>query len=240
MSKRESTDLIKDGYSIFLTDLKGLGYLPEAVANWIALMGWSYDDHTEIFNMKELINAFSLEQLNPSPAAINFSKLDHFNGVHIRSLSIDDLSQRIKPFFEEKGYKTSDETLRKITPIIQERINSLDEATDLADFFFEDDVQPTTEDLIQKGLTAEECAEIAARSYAVLEKLPVINVQIGEPEMRALVAEMNLKPGQVFGVLRVAVTGKRVSPPLFESMEIIGKEEVLRRIKRAQEQLSAV
>ena len=81
-------EVMKDGYSIFLGDLEELGYLPEGVVNWIALMGWSYDDHTEFFTMDDLIEKFSLDKLNPSPAAINFTKLDHFNGLHIRALAV--------------------------------------------------------------------------------------------------------------------------------------------------------
>ncbi len=97
--------------------------------------------------------------------------------------------------------------------------------------------EPPIEDLIQKGLNAEQCADIASRSYEVLSKLPEINLRIGEPEMRDLVTEMGLKPAQVFGILRSAVTGRKVSPPLFESMEIIGKEKVLERIKSAESRL---
>ena len=104
MSKREAVELVKDGYSIFIKDLKGLGYLPEAVINWIALMGWGYDDHTELFTLQELIQKFSLEHLTPSPAAINFTKLDYFNGLYIRNLSSSELTTRIKPFFIEAGY----------------------------------------------------------------------------------------------------------------------------------------
>lgn len=240
LSKRDSADsLMKDGYSIFLTDLSDLGYLPEALVNWMVLMGWSYDDHTEIFTMDELIKCFSIENLNPSPAAIDFKKLDHFNGVHIRRLTIEDLAARIKPFFTKAGLNADDETLLKIAPIIQERMVTLDESVDLAGFFFRDEVNPTVENLLQKGLDAAKCAEIADRSYDVLAALPEINPTIGEPEMRELVTEMGLKPAQVFGVMRVAVTGQRVSPPLFESMEILGKETVLARIKNAATMLHA-
>ncbi len=87
MSKREAADLIKDGHSIFVKDFDSLGYLPEAVVNWITLMGWSFDDHTEFFSLQDLVEKFSLTRLNPSPAAINFTKLDHFNGLHIRNLT---------------------------------------------------------------------------------------------------------------------------------------------------------
>ncbi len=89
MSKRDTTNMMKDGKSIFLGDMQELGYLPEAVVNWVVLMGWSYDDHTEFFTMADLIDKFNIQKLTPSPAAINFSKLDHFNGLHIRNLQVE-------------------------------------------------------------------------------------------------------------------------------------------------------
>ncbi|HEX2979439.1 MAG TPA: glutamate--tRNA ligase [Anaerolineaceae bacterium] len=233
MSKREAADALKDGHSIFIKDMNALGYLPEAVVNWIALMGWSYDDHTEFFTMSDLIEKFGLEHLNPSPAAINFAKFDHFNGLHIRTLSSDDLAARIQPFYETAGYSADMDTLKKIAPIIQERIATLDEAPEISGFFFKETVEPNPQDLVAKGLTASQSAEVARKSYAVLSALPEISPETGEPPMRDLVEEMGLSAGQVFGILRVAVTGQRVSPPLFESMEIIGREKVLERIQNA-------
>jgi glutamyl-tRNA synthetase len=233
MSKREAADLIKDGYSIFIKDMEELGYLPEAIINWISLMGWSYDDRTEFFLMKDLIEKFSLEKLNPAPAAINFSKMDHFNGVHIRNLSFDDLARRIKPFFLARGYPADDDRLKKIAPLIHERLVTLEEAPDLAGFFFEEEVRPIPEELVAKGLTAAQSADVARRCLDVLEKLSLFTLEAIEPPMRVLVEELGLSTGQVFGILRVAVTGKRVSPPLFEGFDIIGREKVLDRIRDA-------
>lgn len=233
MSKRESADLMKEGHSIFINDLRDLGYIPEGIVNWIALMGWAYDERTEFFNMEDLIEKFSIEKLNPSPAAINFSKLDHFNGLHIRSLAIEDLAQRVKPFFEQAGYQADDETLLKVAPLIQERIGTLSDAPEVAGFFFEEEVHPAPKELVAKGLTAEESAEVARRSYEILKGLAEMGPETAEPPLRELVEEMGLKAGQVFGVLRVAITGQRVSPPLFESMAVIGKEKVLERIQNA-------
>lgn len=240
MSKRETADLMKDGYSIFVKDLQGLGYTPEAVVNWIALMGWSYDDHTEFFNLPDLVEKFSLEKLNPSPAAINFTKLDHFNGLHIRSLALDDLAQRIKPFFEGQGLAADDATLLRIAPIIQERLNTLDEAVEMAGFFFKADVIPDAAQLVAKGLSAEQSADVAERVLAILEGLPDAKLETAEPPLRAYVEESGLNAGQVFGIMRVAVTGQRVSPPLFESMEIIGKATVVARMRRAVELLRSL
>ncbi|WP_299024874.1 glutamate--tRNA ligase [uncultured Thermanaerothrix sp.] len=233
MSKREAADLMKDGYSIFIKDLRGLGYLPEAVVNWIALMGWSYDDHTEFFTMQDLIEKFSLERLNPAPAAINFSKFDHFNGLHIRALPPEELARRVKPFFLERGYQVDDQRLLRIIPLIRERIGGLDEAPDMAGFFFKEDVVPAPEDLVVKGLNVAESLDLARRVRKVLEDLPDIRAEVAEPFMREFVAQSGLTAGQVFGLMRVAITGQKVSPPLFESMEVIGREKVLQRMEQA-------
>ncbi|MCJ7518151.1 MAG: glutamate--tRNA ligase, partial [Anaerolineaceae bacterium] len=138
MSKREAAELTNDGYSIFIKDLEKLGYLPEAVINWVALMGWSFDDHTEFFSMQDLIEKFSLEKLNPSPAAINFSKLDHFNKEHIKKLANKDLAERVYPFFVDKGLSPDKAKLEASAPVINERITTLDDAVELCEFIFRD------------------------------------------------------------------------------------------------------
>ena len=240
MSKRETADLRSDGYSFFIKDLEELGYLPEAVVNWVALMGWSYDDHTEVFSMTDLIEKFNLKHLNPSPAAINYTKFDYFNGVHIRLLQFDDLAARLLPFFEKAGYQVDKNRLLMIVPIIQERIGTLDDAVEIAGFFFKKHVEPKPEDLIAKGLTRDQSIETARRSLQVLSRIKSVDVEIAEPPMRALVEELGFTAGQVFGILRAAITGQKVSPPLFESMAIIGKEEVLRRLQRGVELLEAL
>ncbi len=239
MSKRESADLLKDGYSIFIKDLEDLGYIPEGVLNWIALMGWSYDDHTEVFSLPELIEKFSLEKLNPSPAAINFTKLDHFNGVHIRALAAEDLAARLRPYLESAGLVVRDDLLLKIIPLIRERLTVLTDVVDLAGFYFRVDVQPAPEELVAKGLTAAQSAAAARRAYDILAALPNLRLESAEPPMRDLVEQLGFSAGQVFGILRVAVTGQKVSPPLFESMEIIGKDTVLARLRRAIDLLEA-
>ncbi len=233
MSKREVADLSKDGYSIFVKDLDELGYLPQGVINWIALMGWSYDGQTEFFHMDDLIEKFSLDKLNPSPAAINFTKLDHFNGLHIRDLQTDQLAAILMPVFTSRRINADLETLRKIAPIIQERLVTLDDAIDFAAFFFQPEVTPAPDDLIAKGLTAAQSQAAAQRVLEVLEGLADVRVHTVEGPMRELVEGMGLSAGQVFGIMRVAITGQKVSPPLFESMEIIGRETVLERMRRA-------
>lgn len=237
MSKRESAEAIKDGYSIFVKDLEDLGYTPEGVVNWIALMGWSYDDHTEFFTLEDLIDKFNLDRLNPSPAAINFTKLDHFNGLHIRNLSDEELAIRTKPFFESAGYAPSLTKLTQIAPILKERLPTLDEVVEIAGFFFKDIILYEAEDLIAKGLSKEQCAKVIEQAYETLTNLPEMTKDLAEPLLRNLVESSGYSAGQVFGILRVAITGQKVSPPLFESMEIIGKETVLERLMKARKLL---
>ena len=239
MSKRESANLKQDGYSTFVKDLEELGYLPEAVVNWIALMGWSYDDHTELFSLPDLVEKFNLESLNPSPAAINFTKFDHFNGLHIRRLSAGDLAQRLKPFFVRAGFVVSDERLLAVAPLLQERMVTLDDAVAMGGFFFREQVIPNPAELITKNMSASDTANAAQRALEILETLPDISHASAEPPLRSLAEEMSLSAGQLFGILRVAVTGQAVSPPLFESMEVIGRQTVLQRIRSAIALLSA-
>jgi glutamyl-tRNA synthetase len=239
MSKRESAALVKDGYSIFIKDLQALGYTPEGVVNWIALMGWSLDDKTEFFTLADLVKSFSLERLNPSPAAINFTKLDHFNGLHIRALPEAELARRVRPHLEAAGLRVDEGTLAGAVPLIRERMVTLDEAVQVGGFFFRDTVVPRAEDLVGKHLSAAQSAAIAAESLAILEALPELTAELADPALRALAERQGLNPGQVFGILRAAVTGQTVSPPLFESMAVIGREKVLARVRAGIEILKA-
>lgn len=239
MSKREAAEAIKDGYSIFITDMKDLGYIPEGVLNWIVLMGWGVPED-DVMTLDEMIARFDIHHLTPSPAAINFAKLDHFNGAHIRRLPDTDLAARIKPYFLRAGLAVDEATLLKIVPLIRDRLVTLDDCLPFAGWFFRETVTPKPEELVAKGLTAAQSAEVARRAYVILDALPEITPALAEPPMRALVEELGLSAGQVFGILRVAVTGQTVSPPLFESMEIVGKEKVLARLRAAIEVLEAM
>jgi glutamyl-tRNA synthetase len=232
MSKREAAEAINNGHSIFVSDMKELGYIPEGVLNWIVLMGWgvSKDD---VLSLDEMIARFDVNNLTPSPAAINFAKLDHFNGTHIRALPAEDLDARLKPYFLREGLVVDDKKLLTIIPLIRERLVTLDDCLPFAAWFFRETVMPKAEELVAKNLNATRSAEIARKSYEVLSGLPEITPETAEAPMRALVEQTGLSAGQVFGILRVAVTGQMVSPPLFESMAIVGKEKVLERLKQA-------
>ncbi len=233
MAKRDTDQAIQDGHSIFIKDLESLGYIPEGVLNWFALMGWSYDDHTEFFKLQDLIEKFNLQHLNPSPAAINFSKLDYFNGLHIRNLSRDDLAHRLAPYVTNAGYHLDEAILYQAIPVIRERLVTLDDVIPVAGFFFKDTITPDPGRLVVAGLSPSESAAIARQTYQILAPLPQMSKDLAEPPIRFFVVESGLKAGQVFGLLREAVMGQKDSPPLFESMEIIGKDKVLNRIQSA-------
>lgn len=233
MSKRETEEMRLTGQSIFVKDLAEMGFLPDAVVNWIALMGWSYDDHTEFFTMQDLIEKFSIEKLIPSPAAIDFKKLDHFNGLHIRAMGEKELMQRLLTYFEKAGYQVDTSILAKAIPIIQTRMTTLDEGPELAGFLFKDEVSVPPEMMVGKNMTPADSATALKKAVSILEVLPEFTAASAEEPMRAVAEELGLKAGQLFGILRNVVTGQEISPPLFESMELVGREKVLARIKKA-------
>ncbi len=233
LSKRQTLDPKSGVRAIHVLDLEDLAYLPEAVTNWIALMGWSFDDHSELFSMQDLIEKFSLEKLSPSPAAVNFSKLDHFNGVYIRALALDELVSRIRPHFISAGFDAGEDQLLAIAPLIQERIRTLDEAVAMAGFFFREHIDPDPQALLGKKMDAAQSATAARRSHEVIADQSSMDPSALEPALRALAEELQISAGQLFGILRLAVTGQKVSPPLIESMQVIGKQKVLERITKA-------
>ena len=190
--------------------------------------------------MPDLIEKFSLDHLNPSPAAINFTKLDHFNGLHVRSLAVPDLAQRVMPFFEKAGYTVDGTKLLEVTPLIRERTVTLDDAPIVGGLFFENEIHPAPADLVGSQMTPSELAEAARRVYQLLEKLPEITVETAEQPLRELAEQLGLSAGQLFGLLRSAITGRSISPPLIESMAVFGKETVLKRLRDAIQLLDTI
>jgi glutamyl-tRNA synthetase len=239
LSKRDTTLAMKDGHSVFIKDMNELGFTPEGVNNWVALMGWGVAED-DVMTLDQMIARFGIDHLTPSPAAINFQKLDHFNATHIRLFTTEDLAARIKPYYIREGINVNDEVLLKIIPLIRERLVTLDDCIAFGGFFFKEDIAPVHEDLVAKGLDSRQSAQVAQRAYQILVEQPTISHESCEPPLRAYVEESGLNANQVFGILRVATTGQKVSPPLFESMEIIGREKCLQRIKNAIEMLENV
>ena len=233
MSKRDSETLMEAGISLFLSDFGKFGYLPEAVVNWAALIGWSYNDSEEEFSMDDLIEKFSIEKLNPAPAALNFTKLDHFNGVYIRKLEVADLAARLKPFFEADGLVVDDEEkLHKVAEVLQIRLAKLTDAPAMGGFFFRDDIEPDPETLIGKKMDAASSLVMAKRVESLIAAAPDFSMDTLNQPLRDLAVELETKVGNIFGFLRNVLTAQQVSPPVFETMEIIGREKVMERIAR--------
>jgi glutamyl-tRNA synthetase len=237
MSKRDEELAREQGYPIFIKDMEELGYIPEAVINWIALMGWSYDDKTEFFTLDQLVEKFSVEKLNPSPAAINFSKLDHFNGMHIRELAVEDFAWRIKPWFENAGLEVKEEILVPVAAALQTRTKKLTEVVEMGGFFFKDEVELALDRVVSDKLSSSQAAEATSGILALFQGLNEITQESAETGLRELASQMELKAGQVFGLLREALAGQKVSPPIFDIITILGPELVFERVEKMKEAL---
>ncbi|MEX2238210.1 MAG: glutamate--tRNA ligase [Dehalococcoidia bacterium] len=215
------------------------GYLPEALINFIALLGWSLDDRTEVIDRSTMLETFTLERLSPNPGIFDPDKLRWMNGEWIRRLDEDDLAQRILPYLVRELPETADEAdpvlVRRIVPLIQTRMEVLTDAYPLTAFFFTQEILVTADDLLGKRFRDEPAAAVMALDTAAkaLAGLAAWTHTEIEGLMRALTEELGLKPRDFFGLVRMAVTGAAVSPPLFESLEILGREKTLERLARA-------
>jgi glutamyl-tRNA synthetase len=224
------------------------GYLPDAVINYLALLGWSYDDKTDILSREQLMASFSLDRLSLSDAMFDPERLLWMNGVYIRMLSPEELAERALPFLErpegEGGLPASvarpldNAYVARVLRLEQERMKTLGEAAQMVTFFFTDDLRYQADALIGKGMDREKTANALQRALALLENLPTWEASAMEAPMRALADELGLKPGQLFMGARVAISGRTVSPPLFETMEVLGRERTLARLRQALEKLA--
>jgi glutamyl-tRNA synthetase len=225
-------------------EYRDAGYLPEAIVNFLALIGWSLDDRTEIISRQQLLDNFRLEDLSPSPGILDADKLRWMNGEYIRSLSADDLAERLVPLLLEELPETAKKPdlafVRRIVPLVQTRMEVLKDAWSLTAFFFTEDVFLTPDDLLGKRFKDDKPAarmalETAERKLAGLEQWATAPI---EDALRSLGEELGLKPRDFFGLVRMAVTGSAVSPPLFESLEVLGRETTLTRLADAHRLLS--
>ncbi len=220
LSKRHGASTVED--------FRAQGYLPEALVNFLALLGWSYDDKTTIMSREELIERFSLERVQSSPATFDYQKLEWMNGVYIRELPVEELAWHLVEYLGEQGYDWDEELVRKTAPIVQEKISTLGAYPDFVRFLFEE-IEPDR-DLLDPHLLAE-----AESALAGVEPFAADNI---EPALRGLAERLELSPRKAFQPIRVAVTGSKISPGLFESLELLGKEKSLARIRAAASELA--
>jgi glutamyl-tRNA synthetase len=219
------------------------GFLPEALLNFLGLLGWSLDDHTEIIDRETFIRYFSLDRVLANPAVFNFDKLTWMNGVYIRELPEEELAQRTAPFLEESLGRTIDRNLlQPVIPLIRERVKLLTEIVEMADFFFrEGELEYDTKTLLGKKL-ADAPAVAAAALQAVVQRISGLEHwqhEALEGAIRPQAEELGMKTGELFGLIRVAVTGRTAAPPLFETMAVLGRERSLERLESALRRLQA-
>jgi glutamyl-tRNA synthetase len=205
------------------------GYLPEAMVNYLALLGWSYDDKTNIFSIDELVERFSLERVGKNPAAFDVNKLEWLNMHYIKQLSPAQLAERLVPFCVAAGMDADNDDgrsrLTEVAPLISERLKRLDEAPDMVRFLFG---RAEPDEKAAKVLADQGDYLIAVHAaLAGLEKWTAAEI---EAALRSLAESRELKPKHAFQPIRAAVTGTLVSPPLFESLEILGRDETLARL----------
>ena len=213
------------------------GFIPEGLLNYLALLGWGLSADQDIFSLEEMAKAFDVKDVNPNPARFDLKKADSINASHIRTLSLEDFTKRLIPYLQKDAVLSSPvkpeelEILTKAAPLIQERITVLGEATGMLSFLFVDSSKIEIQDDAKKGLP-ENAKEIARASIAALTTVDDFSTETIQTLLnKVLIEEMGEKPKNAFGPLRTAISGRRVSPPLFESMEILGKAQTLARLE---------
>lgn len=215
------------------------GYLADAMFNYLALQGWSYDDHTELMTREEIVERFSLDRVQPSPARWNPDKLKDMNGLYIRRLSNDQVADLIAPYLAQAGLVASPPSdaertyIQQLTPMVHERLEELGEAPGLLDFFFQEVRLDDPALLIPKKMDAAATIAILRAAHATLAKAEHWTPSGLEELLRALSEELQVKPGPLFGAIRVAVSGRTVAPPLFDMLTALGRDRTLDRLERA-------
>lgn len=220
-----------------LAEYREKGYLPQALLNYLALLGWAIAEDRDVFTIEEMVRAFDIRRVNANPARFDAKKCEAINAAHIRLLPTEELTEHLVPFFVAAGLvadppRPAERALLAAgTPLIQERINTLSEAVDLLAFLFTPDeeleIDPAT------GLSASAVPVLHAAANALAEVEPFDHTEVEAALRAALITDLGLKPKLAFTPVRAAVTGRRISPPLFESLELLGRESALARIGAA-------
>jgi glutamyl-tRNA synthetase len=221
----DGKSLSKRHGSVTVDDFRRDGYYAPALMNFLALLGWSYDDKTTIMSREELIDRFQLERVVPSPATFDYQKLDWMNGVYLRALPPEEYADELVRYLRDQGYDWDEELVRRAAPLVQEKIERFGQFPEFAGFLFRE-VEPDRALLDGDG-------PIVASAREELQQVEPFEAPEIEAALRALAERLELSPRKAFQPIRIAVTGSKVSPGLFESLELLGKEETLRRLSAA-------
>jgi glutamyl-tRNA synthetase len=221
-----------------ISEYRKKGYLPDAMINFLALLGWSLDDRTELLSREELIKHFSLERVGKTAAIFNKDKLEWMNGVYLRKLGLGDFVQQALPFLDRdlpaSVERPLDESyVSEVLFLIQERAKTLAEIPQLAEFFFLDQLQYDRSVLVGKKVQAQAAANAIALASKKLQEAATWDAVTLEGIVRPLATDLNLGTGELFSLLRVAVTGRTAAPPLFQTMAVLGKKRCLKRFDTA-------
>ena len=221
-----------------LLGYRDAGFLPEGLLNYLALLGWAIADDRDIFSMAEMVEAFEISRVNPNPARFDLKKAEAINGSHMRLLTVEEMTARVTPYLQKAGLLAADPTpeqravLAGAMPLVHERMNKLTEAVDMLGFLLVDEADFTHDETDVAAVLTEDGLAVVRGAYDALAALPEWTTSAIDEALRvALVEELGLKPRNAFGPVRVAVTGRRVSPPLFESLELLGRERSLARLQ---------
>ena len=242
LSKRKQQFAV-DGASVpvLVHEFMDAGYLPDAVINFLANIGWNFGDNREVFSRQEAIQRFDLRDVNPANSAYPIKKLDWLNSQYIQTSKAEELARLLAPVLREAGYSVDWERLLQVVPIVQIRLKTLNDVVNMAGFFFADwDAfqAPPPDVLLQRKMNIESTAEILQKSVTILRSLDEFSAETQHQAMADLAKDLGFKNGQVFGTLRASVTGQKVSPPTFETMEILGRDESIRRLQLALQSLA--
>jgi glutamyl-tRNA synthetase len=218
-------NLSKRHGSVTVDEFRAQGYLPDALVNYLALLGWSYDDKTTIMSREELIQRFTLERVGSSPATFDYEKLDWLNGMYLRAMSPEEYADALVTYLRDQGYDWPEERVRAAAPLVQEKKERLGQFPEYAGFLF----GPVEPDRAQLNGAAQ-ILRAAAEELARTEPFDATSV---ESTLRGLADRLGLKPRDAFEPIRVAVTGSKISPGLFESIELLGRDETLARLEAA-------
>ncbi|TVQ39325.1 MAG: glutamate--tRNA ligase [Spirochaetaceae bacterium] len=233
---KDGQKLSKRHGSTSVIEFRRQGYLPEALINYVALLGWAYDDKREFFTTQDLERLFDAARINKAPAVFDYRKLEWFNGVYIRNKSDDELEALMTPILMQAGIVSDPMSegersiLRGALPLIRERMKYLTEAPELVRFLFTDQLQYKPEELIPKKMDAAGTVELLRVARELVNGFEQRSDEENEERFRARAEELGTKMGNLMMPLRIAVTGSRVSPPLFGSMRLIGEQRVHQRI----------
>lgn len=213
--------------------VREMGYLPETVLNFVSLIGWAPGEgsNQEVFTRDELVKSFSLEGINPASGVFDATKMAWMNGLYIRNLPVGDFIERCKPFMQQAGVVVPEAQFAALAPHVQERVKVLTEVPAMLEFLSDKPLERDMGAMFQKGVDGPKAREVLTRSIAVIEALPEFTVEAIDQALRGVATELGLKAGPAFGVLRVAATGKTITPPLFESFAVLGKDTVLSRLR---------